>query len=74
MRKIIFQMTIGEKPAIVYEIPSNEKFIDFLQFNSLADLKFNSGSTNFDACSSFLFLTQKKNRIIVNLLLIDPYL
>lgn len=59
--------------TLVYDLPRHEYFIDFLHFNSLKDLNFNPGSTNIDACSTFLFLSRKNKMMIVNLVLVDPY-
>jgi len=43
----------------------------------LADLKFVPKTNIYDACSAFVFLTmktiKKKQLIVVNLMLIDPY-
>ena len=74
MNKIMFQSTIGEKQSFILELPSNEHFLDFLQFNRLRDLNFHSGKMNVNACSYFMFITEKKNKLVINLMLVDPYL
>ena len=74
MNKIVFQITISADNAMVYELPDYEKFVDFLQFNSLKDFNFNPGQTNIDACSTIMFLTQRKSQLVVNLMVIDAYL
>lgn len=75
---MIFQITTNVNKTIVYELPSNEFFVDFLQFCSLKDLNFKPRDRIYDACSSFVFLTARNTpkgpRFVVNLMLIDPYM
>ena len=67
-------MTIGNIDAMIYELPVNEKFVDFLNYNSLNSIRFNQPKINIDVCSHIVFLTKKRKRFIVNVMLIDPYL
>lgn len=77
LNKLIFQITMRQNKAIVYELPSNEKFVDFMQFTTLDDLRFQPKTDIYNACSAFVFMTlrttNKRQQMVVNLMLIDPY-
>lgn len=61
-------------------LPSDERFVSFVDFNSFTDIGFFPKHLRIECCSHFLFLTtsrgndlqnDQKNRL--NLLLLDPF-
>ena len=68
-------MFIRSKKNMVYQIPKGYVFMDFIEFNGLDDLGFDSQDLKIEACSRFAFLTlhERTQRMLVNIMLIDPY-
>ena len=59
----------------MYEIPKDETFINFVNFEKLEDLGFKTGYLRIEACSRFAYLTRNEHTqyTYLNLMLIDPY-
>ena len=45
---------------MIYNLPENENFMDFIEYNKLKDLGFNEKGLKIEACSVFAFLTNDK--------------
>ena len=60
---------------MVYELPANEKFIDFVEYHHFDDIGFKTAGLRIEACSCFTFLTLEKkfNRLLLNVMFVDPY-
>jgi len=75
LKKILIQSCIGVRKQLVYELPSNQSFVNFIEFNNLDDIGFYPGNLRIQCCSVFAFLTQSttSQNMNVNLLIVDPY-
>ena len=75
LQKLILQMFVCEHNQMIYEIPNKEKFFGFIEFSNFLDLGFIPKGLAQEACSHFAFLTLNKSsqKILVNVMLIDPY-
>lgn len=60
---------------MVHELPLDEKFSNFVQYNDFSDFGFDPFELKDQACSYFVFTTSQKKtkRIFLNVMLIDPY-
>ena len=72
---LVIQLLCGRKKSLIYKLPKDENFINFVKFNNLEDLGFKPAGLRIEACSRFAYLTtnQKSLRTYLNLLLIDPF-
>lgn len=52
---------------------NDHKFISFVFFNKYEDIGFFHENINIEACVNFLFLSQRRNKLFLNLMLIDQY-
>lgn len=75
MHRIVIQIMMDSFKTLVYQIPNQQKFIDFVSFNNYKDLGF-SGSDKLalEGCSRFAMLTEDDfGRMFITIMLIDPY-
>jgi len=64
-----------EKYEVMFELPVNEEFVDFVEFNNLQDLGLNVWNMRIETCSRFAYITlnRKEMKQYLNIMLIDPY-
>ena len=56
------------------ELPEDENFINFIEFNDLEDLGIEASDLKIETCSRFAFLTEDLHeKMRINVLLVDPY-
>jgi hypothetical protein len=75
LKKVVIQTCQGRQQQLIYELPSDETFVSFVEYKSLKDIGFYPGKLRIEMCSNFTFLTHNKftNKIVVNFMLVDPY-
>jgi|TARA_B110000285_G_C14883557_1_gene495092 hypothetical protein len=59
----------------VLDLDNDEKFISFVEYNTYADIGFVPADLKIEMCSNFVFLVycRKQKKILIKLILIDPY-
>ena len=60
IQKLVIQTYLEKGTRMIYNLSENESFIDFIEFNKLKDLGFNSKGLKIEACTVFSFLTIDK--------------
>ena len=60
-KKMLIQNTLGVGKSYVYELPSNEYFLDFVEYQAFQDIGFYPVNLRIEMCSNFAFLTQKND-------------
>lgn len=68
----------GGHKIFILDMPKNERFENFVSFQSYGDIGFDPAGLNIELCSHFLFVTHDKNNHKklanrLNLLLLDPF-
>ena len=60
---------------LIYEIPNDERFTCFVNFNEIKDLGFKPYDLKMEASTSMVFITsnRKTRREAINIMIIDPY-
>ena len=60
---------------MVYELPKRERFIDFVDYNTYNDFGFKTDGLRIEAssCIPFLTIDSAKNRIYLNVMMVDAY-
>jgi hypothetical protein len=67
------------KKAYIINIPEDERFVGFVDFNSFVDIGFYPKNLKIECCSHFTYLTTGRDQEAdqfstkLNLLLVDPF-
>jgi len=72
-RKLVIHNTLPGGVLYIHELPVGEKFISFVKYNKLKDFGFYKGQLRIEGCSNFVYLTQIKDMIYANVIMVDPY-
>ena len=76
LRKMAIQIVLkSNMKQFIYNLENNEIFVAHLEFKELEDIGFYPNNLFLEASSifSFLSLDKKLKKVIINVLIVDPY-